>query len=148
MTILSEFIKLIVEQETKKIDVYRGMTDVTLIYLSKVMKQPLPKEGGSVNVDINISVSKMGWWSNNKRFALVYAITSPVNVTKHEEGQQKYDALLYGEVILPAELSVETGGLAHILRAQNAIIHVTKIVFVPMLGDTKTREQNLSNYGI
>jgi hypothetical protein len=128
-------LKRMLHENTERVEVWRGMVGVKSNKLSSLIGMP-PSEQGHVKIDVNIPISTMGWWSERKNVALIYASTDGIHGKK-----AGYDVVLRGTV------NVEPGpggNVAHKLRDDmNTIVNVTDVYYALPNNDRKGTLINL-----
>ena len=121
-------------EQKPRVTVFRGMNQVTAKHLQKLGIAPTTDPRGAVSpVDLNVGMKKMGWWSDNPRFTMMYAAMDPVN--KKILKEPEYDVFMVGDTEHP-------GGdknLTPALRDADSTVHVHTIVHVPTRGSSDER---------
>ena len=129
---LGELRRLIREAFSGSVTVYRGMNGISAAKLQKMIGV-VPDDSGQANVDIKVSLSKMGWWSDREGVALTYATTDSIRGPRGG-----YDVLLKGTV---NDVNAD-GPVSHALRQMpDAIVYVTDIYYSLPTGGN--RRENL-----
>lgn len=123
------------------VEVWRGMTGLKASELQELLGQTI-KESGSLEVDIDVPHSDMGWWSNRKGVAMAYASTDPVRGPKGP-GSTRYDILMRGEATIDAKNAGKEVTWA--LREKQATVRITHVFYSKREGSTQERKNYMEN---
>lgn len=127
------------ERSGTTVAIWRGMTGLKPSELQDLIGGP-PGPEGAVDVEIEVPHSEMGWWSDRKGMALIYACTDPARGPKGP-GSVRYDVLLQGEAVVAGTDSGKN--ITHQMRAEDTEVSIKRVFYAKREGDTKARKARL-----